>query len=231
MARLDPDYLAELPLKLHALADTARVAEQIAQIGSQAAGCRAAAVSIVRGGGRTQPAASTCPEARAADAAQDAQREGPGRTALADGEDVLSSDLATEKRWPRWAADALALGFRSCLAVPLLAEDRPNALLQLYSSRRAGFGADERWTAKLLARHSAPAFIAVLETEELRRAMDSRTVIGQAQGILMERYGLAASAAFDVLKRYSQDANVKLRAVAEQVVRERRLPDAAEQVS
>jgi GAF domain-containing protein len=231
MARLDPDYLAELPLKLHSLADTARIAEQIAQIGAEAAGCRAAAVSIVRGGGRTQPAASTRPEARRADAAQDRLREGPGRTALAGGEDVLSTDLGAEKRWPRWAPEAVALGFRSCLAVPLLAEDRPIALLQLYSSERAGFGADERWTAKVLARHSAPAFLAVLETEELRRAMDSRTVIGQAQGILMERYGLSADAAFDVLKRYSQDGNVKLRAVAEQVVRDRRLPDADQQVS
>jgi AmiR/NasT family two-component response regulator len=57
------------------------------------------------------------------------------------------------------------------------------------------------------------------------RAVDSRKLIGQAQGILMERYDLDQDRAFEVLRRYSRDSNVKLREVAQLVVDTRQLPD------
>jgi hypothetical protein len=52
------------------------------------------------------------------------------------------------------------------------------------------------------------------EVEHLRRALSSRADIDQAKGVLMLRYGLTSARAFDVLVRWSQDANVKLRVVA-----------------
>ena len=60
--------------------------------------------------------------------------------------------------------------------------------------------------------------------DSLRQAIDARHVIGQAQGILMERFDLNADQAFSVLRRYSQDRNLKLRAVAEEMIASRELP-------
>jgi len=62
------------------------------------------------------------------------------------------------------------------------------------------------------------------ERDELRRAIDGRHMIGMAQGILMERFKLDADQSFSVLRRYSQDRNVKLREVANQLVESRTLP-------
>jgi AmiR/NasT family two-component response regulator len=63
------------------------------------------------------------------------------------------------------------------------------------------------------------------DSENFSRALDSRKLIGQAQGILMERFDLDDTHAFEVLRRYSQDSNIKLRDVAQIVVETRRLPD------
>ena len=60
--------------------------------------------------------------------------------------------------------------------------------------------------------------------EGLNIALDGRKRIGQAQGILMERHGIDEDQAFAVLKRYSQDHNIKLRDLAEQLVATRSLP-------
>ena len=54
--------------------------------------------------------------------------------------------------------------------------------------------------------------------EHLEQALSSRELIGQAQGILMERERITANQAFDVLRRGSQHLNVKLREVAQRVV-------------
>ena len=76
----------------------------------------------------------------------------------------------------------------------------------------------------MLARHAALALGKVQDSEHLLRAMDSRKLIGQAQGILMERFQLDDDGAFAVLRRYSQDKNLKLHDVARLVVDTRRLP-------
>lgn len=76
----------------------------------------------------------------------------------------------------------------------------------------------------LTAHYAARAAEAERLLAELRAAVETRGVIGQAQGILMERFGLDADRAFGVLRRYSQDGNVKLRHVAEHLVVERQLP-------
>jgi AmiR/NasT family two-component response regulator len=60
--------------------------------------------------------------------------------------------------------------------------------------------------------------------QNLNAAIDSRKLIGQAQGILMERFSLSDAQAFAVLLRYSQNSNTKLRVIAERLVAERTLP-------
>lgn len=220
----DPDFFAELADELYALGDATRIANGIAQTGREAVGCDAAAVSLVAAGRRIQPAAATSRAAHRAEQLQGALGEGPGRVAAAGREIVVADDLAADARWPIWAADVGELGFRSGLTVPLHERGRVFAVLQLYSALPAAFGAEQNAIATLLARRSALALAAVRRTEHLMQAVDARTVIGQAEGMLMERYGLDADAAFAVLRRYSQQGNVKLRDVAERIVRERELP-------
>ncbi|MFT2753445.1 ANTAR domain-containing protein [Clavibacter sp. Sh2088] len=86
--------------------------------------------------------------------------------------------------------------------------------------------ADDRTVAEEVALHARVALAAWDATEELERGLAARTLIGQAQGILMERFSLDADRAFQVLRRYSQDGNVKLAEVARRVVQTGALPGA-----
>ena len=99
-------------------------------------------------------------------------------------------------------------------------------VLSLYGTSRAAFTIDDVHDGLALAAHVGAALAVELEVEHLEAALRSRTVIGQATGILMERFGMAPDHAFSVLSRLSQQTNVKLRHLAEQIVRTRTLPEA-----
>ena len=90
--------------------------------------------------------------------------------------------------------------------------------LNLYSLEVGGFDGQDRAAGLMFAAHAAVALRSAQTEEQLRSAIASRTVLGQAQGILMERYKLSAERSFEVLRRVSQDANVKLRDVAQRLV-------------
>lgn len=151
------------------------------------------------------------------------------RVAHASGEGAAG---ATEAELSGLVTDALQgpvarapLGaFPAALAVPLVARGAVLGALVAYS-RRDGFADGALDAFRVFGAHAAAGLDQVREREGLAQALASRLVIGQAEGILMERYGLDEDRAFAVLKRYSQDANVKLREIAERVVASRRLPD------
>jgi hypothetical protein len=128
--------------------------------------------------------------------------------------------LHTETRWPRFAAAASGHGYGAILATELLPPDGPGRLsgaLNIYGRQPHGLPPSARHTALLLATHGSLALahahtaeLADLNLAQLRRAIDSRDVIGQAKGILMNRQGISADEAFDLLRRTSQDLNVRL---------------------
>lgn len=111
------------------------------------------------------------------------------------------------------------------LLVPLRASDRDLGVLEVHLG--AGTGPDDEIVARAfeLASLASVALEAARDRDELRRAVETRGVIGIAMGILVERYGLAVDAAFQVLVRHSQHRNVKLRDVARTLVEQGRLPD------
>ncbi len=135
-----------------------------------------------------------------------------------------STDLANDPRWPSFGPAAAGYGYHSVLATALLPDARPSrrsGALNIYSSRPGAFDSQAVDLALLLATHASLALAhtdavaaAELETAHLRRAVEGRDVIGQAKGILMQRRGITADEAFDVLRRASQDLNVKLADVA-----------------
>ncbi len=131
-----------------------------------------------------------------------------------------SGTLAEDPRWPRFGPGAALRGYHSVLATALVPDSRPPRLsgaLNLYSRTGGAFGPEDVDIALLLATHASLALahtntvlVTELEATHLRRAVEGRDVIGQAKGILMHRRGITADEAFDVLRRASQELNIKL---------------------
>jgi GAF domain-containing protein len=151
--------------------------------------------------------------------------EGPCLTALADGRPAYSADLAADPRWPRFAAAAVAEGIQSALSLPLIAQEQVIGALNLYARGRAAFGETETRLAEKFAENAAGALAlgqrlvsyAAL-TDQLRAALGSRAVIDQAVGILMGQERCSQQQAFAALRTASQNRNVKLRVLAEEIV-------------
>jgi GAF domain-containing protein len=151
--------------------------------------------------------------------------EGPCLTALADGRPAHSADLAAEPRWPRFAAAAADCGIRSALSLPLIAQEQVIGALNLYARGRAAFGATETRLAEKFAENAAGALAlgqrlvsyAAL-TDQLQASLSSRAVIDQAVGIIMGQEHWPQGRAFAALRTASQNRNVKLRTLAEEIV-------------
>jgi GAF domain-containing protein len=188
-------------------------------------GCEEAGISLVHHGGTIETPAATSEGVARADALQTELREGPCLDVIWEHETVSSPDLATDGRWATWGPRVVEeLGVRSMLCFQLFTDDRSLGALNLYSGTVDGFDADDRVEGLALAAHVAVALAASQEIATLGRAVVARTVIGQAEGILMERFDLEPAAAFAVLRRVSQDTNTRLHHVAGELVRTRRTP-------
>jgi small nuclear ribonucleoprotein (snRNP)-like protein len=185
-------------------------------------GCDAAGIFVVDGGRATTAAASDA-LAVEVDELQIAADEGPCLDAAVGGATFYAADLVDEPRWRTFAPAGVEAGVRSVLAYSLSAT-RLSAL-NLYARLPAAFGATDRAQGQLFA---TLARLALDSAEEraaddkragnLTEALRTRELIGQAQGILMERERITADQAFDMLRRASQHMNIKLRDVAETLV-------------
>ena len=154
-----------------------------------------------------------------ADALQHELRDGPCIEALRDERRIHVPDLTAESRWPQWTKPvADELGVRSVLALQLYVDDEGLGALNLYSMEVDAFDGACVDEAEYFAAHAAAALASARRTDQFREAMTTRTSIGQAQGILMARYGLDPDQAFRVLKRVSQDRNVKINQLALRIV-------------
>jgi GAF domain-containing protein len=189
-------------------------------------------VTILRDG-HALTIASSSQLARELDEAQYRAGGGPCLQAAVTATPVTVVDTRTDRRWPAVTALADARGCRSSLSYPLPAHEAVTGALNLYSLGAQTF--DEH-TLRLLARFAAYAVVpvsnmylyrsAVQRAEHLAAALDSRAVIDQAKGILMERFRMTADQAFQALARVSMASNRKVRDVAEQFVRTGELPGA-----
>jgi len=144
--------------------------------------------------------------------------EGPAVAALAERSVVLVTDVATDARWPRFCAEATALGVGSMLAVGLGTGERSLGALTLYADRPGVFDDTSEFAASILAAHVGIALTRLRTEENLRAGLASREVIGEAVGILIERRRITSEQAFQLLVRASQHSNIKLREVAQIVV-------------
>jgi GAF domain-containing protein len=190
--------------------------------------CDEVAVRLHVGGSAAPRAAATSSRGERLDALRDEHGSAADETVPDEGAGVvLVDDTVHDPSWPAWAAALAAEGVGSVLTVPLAARGSSLGLLSLYAAEA---GALRRWvdddSLRLLVRQVAVALVDLRAAEDLESVREARTLVGQAQGILMERHEIDADQAFAVLRRYSQQGNVKLRDVAAQLVRTRKLPEA-----
>jgi GAF domain-containing protein len=147
--------------------------------------------------------------------------EGPCLDAINGRATYRSDDVGQDLRWPKWGPAAAGIGIRSALGVRLATSTRGYGSLDVYSERASAFTRTDVEVAELLAAHATAAFAAADRAEGLQTALDSRTTIGQAQGILMEKFKIGSDAAFQFLRRISQHENRRLATVAEAIVVQR----------
>lgn len=199
-------------------------------------GCDFASIFLVTGGLVTTPV-HTSPAVAAADALQQEANEGPCLDAIARRITVYVDDLAEDGRWPRFGPGATAAGMRSLLALPMSSDGTLGAL-NLYARYPRAFGVIDRGKGLILATLAGLALSSARvredderQAENLRSALVTREVIGQAQGILMERERITPDEAFDILRRASQHLNRKLRDVAQDLVDTGKRPQGASSLS
>lgn len=187
-------------------------------------GCDAAGVTLTVAG-RPRTAAYTDERTLHVDQDQYEAGEGPCLDAI-EHRRVNRVDVAEAgDRWPAFLAAAKAAGIRSFLAAPLLVGGDAVGALNLYSRSADGFDALDETFIALFTGQAAAALANSLRYADLRRlagqleeALASRAVIEQAKGILMARHRVDATAAFDLLRSASQQRNVKLRVLAQDLV-------------
>jgi transcriptional regulator with GAF, ATPase, and Fis domain len=188
-------------------------------------GCDEAGVSIVHRKRRLDTPAATGDAARRGDALQYELGEGPCLDAIWQHDTILASDLATDERWPTWGPRVAAeLGIHSFLALQLFTDADTLGALNLYSYKPDAFDHADTVEGLALAAHVAVALAAAQQIGQLQSALTNRTTIGQAEGILMERFQLLPSQAFAVLARVSSTSNRRVADLAAELVETRRMP-------
>ena len=221
-AALGADAFARLAVELHHAEGMTETVEAVVQFALQAEACSYAGVMLTLRGSR-EIAAVTDPLVSDLYQLQCEIGEGPVLTALTEGVSVYVPEVKIETRWPAWTARVTQYRVGSALHVPMWASDQLIGVLSLFNTQPNAFSADDEAIAHILARHASVAVASARDDETMAAAVDARKLVGQAMGILMERFDLDETRAFEILKRYSQQHNTKLRDVAQELIDTRKL--------
>jgi GAF domain-containing protein len=181
-------------------------------------GTDTAGVLLIGKGGKFDSVAGTDDLPHQLDDLQMTFNEGPCVQAALDELIVRTDDFRAEERWPRYASAAVEIGVLSGLSFKLYTADRTAGALNLFAFKPNAFDAEDETTGVVLAAHAAAAILASRQGEQLESALSTRDRIGQAKGIIMERFGVDDVQAFEMLRRLSQDGNTRLIEVAQRVI-------------
>jgi len=184
-------------------------------------GVDAAGVLLIGKNGKFETLAPTSELPYTLDQLQMKFDEGPCVQAALDDLIVRTDDFRTEDRWPQYGPAVVELGVLSGLSVKLYTADRTAGALNLFGFTENAFDGEDETVATVLAAHAAAAILASRQGEQLQSALTTRDRIGQAKGIVMERYGIDDVAAFEMLKQLSQDSNTRLVDIAQRVIETR----------
>lgn len=189
--------------------------------------CDVAGVCVLRPG-RNDTCAHTHASVQVMDDLQHDLAEGPSMDRPATADVVAVDDLTRDAPWPRWANEVVGrTGVRSYLGFRLFVEDDSIGMLNLYAYEPHAFDHEDQLDGLVAAAHASVALSATVRHDQMHTALTSRQLIGEATGILRERFALTSDQAFAVLKRLSSQQNIKLFVVAQHVVETGTLPSSA----
>jgi transcriptional regulator with GAF, ATPase, and Fis domain len=200
------------------------LAEIIAAAVAMVPGAEEGSVSVVTGRRHIGSQAPTGDLPVQVDALQEETQQGPCLDSAYVHQTVRVVDMASEERWPQFARRASEAGAASMLSLQLYVEGDNLGALNLYARVPNAFDDESEQIGLLFASHAAVAYAGVRKEAQLAKAVASRDLIGQAKGILMERYKISPERAFLVLARVSQDSNRKLHDIATELVRHGTVP-------
>jgi GAF domain-containing protein len=222
MAETRPDLadsLAAVARELNAPRDLDSTLHAIVEAAARSLdGVDHAGISAGHAGGLVETMAATDEFVLKLDRLQYELGEGPCLHAIDVGQVVTIEHAQDDPRWPRFMRPAVAMGLRSQLGIRLYADSHTLGALNLYSTSSDTIGPDLEHLAELFAAHAALALGRAQREDGLQTALATRQLIGQATGVIMERYHLDERRAFDYLLRVSSHGNVKVRDVARRVV-------------
>ena len=211
------DVMAEVALTLHEPESVDDVLGRLVRVARDAIPAEFVGVSIASPKG-IHTAAASDPLVTKLDQVQYELSEGPCLDAMRHHTATPVADLRTDNRWPRFGPRAVAAGVISQMGIEIFRQRSTVGGLNLYASRPNAFDDDTRHATALFARHAGLALEKSLTITNLTEALQTRQIIGQAIGIVMQRYTLDEAQAFKHLVRISQTTNIKLRDVARSVV-------------
>jgi len=179
---------------------------------------RHAGVILAIGRRHLEVVAATSPVPQQLDELQQREGAGPCLDAARAQAVIRIEDVATDARWPSFAEQATAAGVRSMLCLPLHVDTSLFGTLSVYADTPRAFKDVTESVARVLAVLAAITLSESRGRANLERALESRDLIGQAKGIIMQARRVTAEEAFALLVRRSQETNTKLLDVAEDVV-------------
>jgi GAF domain-containing protein len=213
--------LSTMALEVHSLTPV-EASERIAHYARIAVDASDSGILLVQARGRLRTAAGTSDDVDKAHMLQGELGEGPCLDAARGGAGTyVTGDATNDPRWPAWGPRVAELGYRSVVSVRLHAGDRTYGSLNAYSASPDDFTPDDVEVMEYLGAHASAAIAASMTANDLTSALETRTLIGQAQGVLMAVYDLDSEGAFQYLRRLSMDGNTRLRDVAAEVVAQR----------
>lgn len=176
--------------------------------------------------GRLAVVASSSEETRLLEIFQLQNDQGPCLDCVRTGAAVISGDLDADRaRWPLFASFAIEAGFRSVAALPLRLREQTIGGLNLFDGRAVPVSPEDRRLAQALADvatigilQQRSAHRSTMMAEHLQRALNSRVVIEQAKGVLAERDAISTEEAFNAMRLYARDQNIKLTDLAVAIV-------------
>jgi GAF domain-containing protein len=214
----EADFLSRIALELNAELTMSSTADLIAEYAQLTTAADDTGILFVRSRKNIETVAATSPRVIELHRLQRDLDEGPCLDAIRHDAHYVGDDAATDARWPQWGPAVAQLGIHSVLSIRLESKTRIYGALNLYAEAVGAFGPQDVAIAQSFARHATIALSAAYTEEGLNLAIDARTFIGQAQGILMGRYGISAERAFEYLRRRSQQENIKLSDIAQDVI-------------
>lgn len=213
--------LADMALELEQDATPDAMLDRVCQYARLALNADDAGIMRIRSRQQIETPAATTARVGEAHQLQAELDEGPCLDAITGRATYLTDDVESDHRWSRWGPAAAAIGIHSAVGVRLATRERGYGSLNIYAERKSAFTTADAEVGELLAAHATAAFAAAERAEGLATALESRTTIGQAQGILMQKFDIDSDAAFQFLRRISQHENQRLVAVAEAIVVQR----------